>query len=57
MKVVEDAVEGPGNGAFAQPRRIHPWRIKVVGFKIIDIHSGSGDDKQADHQGIDKGGQ
>ena len=43
MKVVEDAVEGPGNGASAQPRRIHPWRIKVVGFNIIDVHSSSGD--------------
>ena len=39
-KNVEDAVERPGNGASAQPRRIHPWRIKVIGFKIIDIHSG-----------------
>ena len=43
MKVVKDAVEGPGNGAFAQPRRIHPWRIKVGSFKIIDVHSSSGD--------------
>ena len=43
MKVVEDAVEGPGNGASAQPRRIHPWRIKVIGFKIIDVYSDWGD--------------
>ena len=43
MKVVQDAVEGPGNGAFAQPRRVHPWRIKVGGFKIIDIYSFGGD--------------
>ena len=43
MKVVEDAVERPGNGASAQPRRVHPWRVKVIDFKIIDLYSDWGD--------------